>query len=131
MVVPMNGRMREVFNKQKRSGEYVFTSAKTNGRLIDVKKAFNTARLEQGFQISIKGSEAQLCDAFVGSRRRVSDSRGDPRSHRYQDDQEILTRHARAEATGVGETRIRHSTSTSRQNVRKEKRQGARPAVSH
>jgi hypothetical protein len=48
MVVPMNGRMREVFNKQKRSGEYVFTSAKTNGRLIDVKKAFNTARLEAG-----------------------------------------------------------------------------------
>lgn len=35
-------------DKQKRSSERVFTSTKMNGRLIAVKKAFNTARLEGG-----------------------------------------------------------------------------------
>ena len=47
-VVPMNGRVREVFNQQRRSSEFVFTSLKTGGRLIDVKKAFSSARAEAG-----------------------------------------------------------------------------------
>lgn len=45
-VVPMNARVREVLNQQRRSSEYVFTSDKTGGRLVDVKKAFNTARID-------------------------------------------------------------------------------------
>ncbi|HKS10951.1 MAG TPA: hypothetical protein VJS13_15490 [Pyrinomonadaceae bacterium] len=43
----MNTR-REVLSRQKRSSEFVFTSEKTGGRLIDVKKAFSFARLEAG-----------------------------------------------------------------------------------
>ena len=44
----MNARVREVLNRQKRSSEFVFTSEKTGDRLIDVKKAFSSARLEAG-----------------------------------------------------------------------------------
>jgi integrase len=44
----MNGRVREVFNQQRRASEYVFTSTKTGGRLIDVKKGFDSARIAAG-----------------------------------------------------------------------------------
>jgi len=44
----MNARVREVLNQQRRTSEFVFTSLKTGGRLKDVKKAFNTARVEAG-----------------------------------------------------------------------------------
>jgi integrase len=47
-VVPMNARVREVFNRQRRFSEFVFTSTKTGGRLIDVKKGFQTARIAAG-----------------------------------------------------------------------------------
>ena len=47
-VVPMNARVRAVLNQQGRTSEFVFTSLKTGGRLKDVKKAFNTARVEAG-----------------------------------------------------------------------------------
>jgi integrase len=47
-VVPMNTKVREVLNQQKRTSEFVFTSLKTGGRLKDVKKAFNTARVQAG-----------------------------------------------------------------------------------
>jgi integrase len=47
-VVPMNATVRGVLNQQKRTSEFVFTSLKTGGRLKNVKKAFNTARVEAG-----------------------------------------------------------------------------------
>src|SRR5215471_12916591 len=40
----MNALVKNVLKRQKRSSEYVFTSEKTGGRLVDVKKAFTTAR---------------------------------------------------------------------------------------
>ena len=45
-VVPMNARVRQVLDQQRRSSEFVFTSEKTGGRLVDVKKAFNAARVD-------------------------------------------------------------------------------------
>jgi integrase len=36
-VVPMNARVREVLNEQRRTSEFVFTSLKTGGRLLDPK----------------------------------------------------------------------------------------------
>ena len=66
-VVPMNARVREVFNRQKRSSEYVFTSEKTGGRLMDVKKAFNSARLEAGIP------DFQLRDLRHSCATRLSD----------------------------------------------------------
>jgi hypothetical protein len=57
----MNARVREVLNRQKRSSEFVFTSEKTGGRLIDVKKAFSSARLEAGIPIFSCG----ICDTVV------------------------------------------------------------------
>jgi integrase len=131
-VVPMNRRVREVFDKQKRSSEFVFTSAKTGGRLMDVKKAFNTARLHAGIP------DFQLRDLRHSCATRLSDC-----------GEELVTV---AEILGHTDIRMTKRYShgmherkrlaleklvsfTPRQphakNVRKEKRQGARPAVSH
>ena len=66
-VVPMNARVREVLNRQKRSSEYVFTSEKTGGRLIDVNKAFSSARLEAGIP------DFQLRDLRHSCATRLSD----------------------------------------------------------
>ena len=66
-VVPMNARVREVLNRQKRSNEFVFTSEKTGGRLIDVKKAFSSARLEAGIP------DFQLRDLRHSCATRLSD----------------------------------------------------------
>jgi integrase len=66
-VVPMNARVREVLNRQKRSSEFVFTSEKTGGRLIDVKKAFGSARLEAGIP------DFQLRDLRHSCATRLSD----------------------------------------------------------
>lgn len=62
-VVPMNVRVREVLNRQKRSSEFVFTSEKTGGRLIDVKKAFIPLDSKQAFRIF-------SCGIFVAVVRR-------------------------------------------------------------
>jgi integrase len=45
-VVPMNARVREILNQQRRTTEFVFTSRKSGGRLKDVKKAFKSARVD-------------------------------------------------------------------------------------
>ena len=66
-VVPMNARVREVFNQQRRASEFVFTSLKTGGRLKDVKKAFNTARIEAGIP------DFQLRDLRHSCATRLSD----------------------------------------------------------
>ena len=130
-VVPMNRRVREVFNKQKRSSEFVFTSAKTGGRLMDVKKAFNTARLEAGIP------DFQLRDLRHSCATRLSDcgeelvtvaeilGHTDIRmTKRYSHGMHERKRQALEKLVAV----------TSRQPhakiVRKEKRQGERPALS-
>ena len=51
-VVPMNARVKEVLDQQRRASEFVFTSLKTGGRLKDVKTSFNTARTEADIQTS-------------------------------------------------------------------------------
>lgn len=66
-VVPMNARVREVLNRQERSSEFVFTSEKTGGRLIDVKRAFNSARIEAGIP------DFQLRDLRHSCATRLSD----------------------------------------------------------
>src|SRR5215213_5256970 len=66
-VVPMNAMVREVLNQQRRTSEFVFTSLKTGGRLKDVKKAFNTARLEAGIP------DFQLRDLRHSCATRLSD----------------------------------------------------------
>ena len=65
--VPMNARVKEVLNQQSRTSEFVFTSLKTGGRLKDVKKAFNTARLEAGI------ADFQLRDLRHSCATRLSD----------------------------------------------------------
>src|SRR6185503_3122918 len=66
-VIPMNARVREVLNQQRRTSEFVFTSLKTGGRLKDVKKAFNTARIEAGIP------DFQLRDLRHNCATRLSD----------------------------------------------------------
>jgi len=131
-VVPMNGRVREILDKQKRSSEFVFTSAKTGERLMDVKKAFNTARLQAGIP------DFQLRDLRHSCATRLSDC-----------GEELVTV---AEILGHTDIRMTKRYShgmherkrqaleklvsfTPRQphakNVRKEKRQGVRPTVSN
>ena len=130
-VVPMNGRVREVLNKQKRSSEFVFTSAKSNGRLMDVKKAFNTARMEAGIP------DFQLRDLRHSCATRLSD-RGEElvtvaeilghtdirMTKRYSHGMQERKRQALEKLVSFS-PRQNHV-----KNVRKEKRQGARPAVS-
>ncbi len=131
-VVPMNARMREVLDQQRRSSEFVFTSLKTGGRLIDVKKAFNSARLEAGIP------DFQLRDLRHSCATRLSD-RGE----------ELVTV---AEILGHTDIRMTKRYSHGMQerkrealeklvsfpprqrdakNLKKKKRQGGRPAVSH
>jgi integrase len=130
-VVPMNRRVREVFNKQKRSSEYVFTSVKTGGRLMDVKKSFNTARLQAGIP------DFQLRDLRHSCATRLSD-----RGEELVTVAEILghtdIRMTKRYSHGMHERKRQALEKlvsfTPRQNhvknVRKAKRQGARPAVS-
>jgi integrase len=66
-VVPMNAKVREVLNQQGRTREFVFTSLKTGERLKDVKKAFNTARVEAGIP------DFQLRDLRHSCATRLSD----------------------------------------------------------
>ena len=66
-VVPMNARVREVLNQQRRSSEFVFTSEKTGGRLVDVKKAFDAARIDA------KIPDFQLRDLRHSCATRLSD----------------------------------------------------------
>ena len=128
-VVPMNGRVREILNKQKRASEFVFTSAKTGGRLMDVKKAFNTARLQAGIP------DFQLRDLRHSCATRLSDCGEElvtvAEILGHTDIRMTKRRHARAEATGIGKTRILTPRQRHAKNVKKEKRQGARPAVRH
>jgi integrase len=66
-VVPMNARVRQVLNQQRRSSEFVFTSDRTGGRLVDVKKAFDAARIEA------KIPDFQLRDLRHSCATRLSD----------------------------------------------------------
>ncbi|HKG60173.1 MAG TPA: site-specific integrase, partial [Pyrinomonadaceae bacterium] len=50
--VPMNARVREVLAQRPKSSEHVFTSPRTKGRLVDLKKGFNEARSAAGIEIS-------------------------------------------------------------------------------
>ncbi len=131
-VVPMNRRVREIFNNQKRSSEYVFTSPKTGGRLMDVKKAFNTARREAGIP------DFQLRDLRRSCATRLSDhgeelvtvaeilGHTDIRmTKRYSHGMHEWKREALEKLVSF---RLRQNHA---KNVRKEKRQDARPAVSH
>jgi integrase len=45
-VVPMNARVKEVLNQQRRPTEFVFTSEKTGACLVDVEKTFDSARID-------------------------------------------------------------------------------------
>jgi len=66
-VVPMNARVRQVLDQQRRSSEFVFTSEKTGGRLVDVKKAFNAAR------VNAKIPDFQLRDLRHSCANRLSE----------------------------------------------------------
>jgi integrase len=130
-VIPMNARVRSVFDKQRRSSEYVFTSEKTGARLVDVKKAFNTARTTakiRDFQLrDLRHSCAtRLCD--VGEELvTVAEILG-------HTDIRMTKRYSHAMQERKRSALERLVTFDSRQrdakNRKKEKRQGARPAVS-
>jgi integrase len=108
-----------------------FISLKTGGRLKDVKKAFNTARLEAGIP------DFQLRDLRHSCAARLSD-RGEElvtvaeilghtdirMTKRYSHGMQERKREA-LESSCPSRPRQRDA-----KNVRKEKRQGARPAVS-
>lgn len=66
-VVPMNARVRAVFDKQRRSSEHVFTSKKTGGRLVNVRKGFDKART------AAKIPDFQLRDLRHSCATRLSD----------------------------------------------------------
>jgi len=131
-VVPMNARVREVFNQQRRASEFVFTSLKTGGRLKDVKKAFNTARIEAGIP------DFQLRDLRHSCATRLSDigeelvtvaeilGHTDIRmTKRYSHGMQERKREALEKLVSFS-PRQRDA-----KNVRKQKRQGARPAVTN
>ena len=130
-VVPMNARVRDVFNRQKRSSEFVFTSEKTGGRLMDVKKSFNSARLEAGIpdfqlrdlrhscatRLSDKGEELVTVAEILGH----TDIRMTKRySHGMQERKRMALEKLVSNAA-----RQPHA-----KNVKKEKRQSVRSAVS-
>ena len=131
-VVPMNARVREVLNQQTRTSEFIFTSDKTGGRLKDVKKAFNTARVEAGIP------DFQLRDLRHSCATRLSD-RGEElvtvaeilghtdirMTKRYSHGMQERKREALEKLVSFS-PRQPHAKSG-----RKAKRQGARPAVSH
>ena len=131
-VVPMNARVREVLNQQRRTSEFVFTSLKTGGRLKDVKKAFNTARHEAGI------SDFQLRDLRHSCATRLSD-----RGEELVTVAEILghtdIRMTKRYSQGMQERKREAleklvSFSPRQRDAKKakiEKRQGAHPAVSH
>jgi integrase len=123
--VPMNARVREVLSQQTKSSEYVFTSPRTGGRLVDLKKGFNEARLAAGIP------DFQLRDLRHSCATRLSDC-----------GEELVTV---AEILGHTDIRMTKRYSHTMQerkrqaleklavtsNLRQiEKRQGARPAVS-
>jgi len=47
-IVPMNETVRSIFENRTRDSEFVFTSPKTGGRLMDIKRSFNSARKKAG-----------------------------------------------------------------------------------
>ena len=130
-VVPMNARVREVLNEQRRTSEFVFTSLKTGGRLKDVKKAFNTARIEAGIP------DFQLRDLRHSCATRLSDigeelvTVAEILGHT---DIRMTKRYSHGMQERKREALEKLVSFTPRQphakNVRKQKRQGARPAVS-
>lgn len=63
----MNTRVRGVLNLQPRTSEYVFTSPRTKGRLVDLKKGFNAARSAAGIP------DFQLRDLRHSCATRLSD----------------------------------------------------------
>jgi integrase len=65
--IPMNARVREVLEQRPKTGEYVFTSPRTGGRLVDLKKGFNEARLAAGIP------DFQLRDLRHSCATRLSD----------------------------------------------------------
>jgi len=65
--IPMNTRVREVLNLQPRTSEYVFTSPRTKGRLVDLKKGFSIARSAAGIP------DFQLRDLRHSCATRLSD----------------------------------------------------------
>lgn len=130
-VVPMNGRVREVFNQQRRASEYVFTSTKTGGRLIDVKKGFDSARIAASIP------DFQLRDLRHSCATRLSD-RGEElvtvaeilghtdirMTKRYSHGMQERKREALEKLVSFG------SRQRDAKNAKTKKRQGARPAVS-
>ena len=126
----MNARVGEVLNQQGRTSEFVFTSLKTGGRLTDVKKAFNTARVEAGIP------DFQLRDLRHSCATRLSD-RGEElvtvaeilghtdirMTRRYSHGMQERKREALEKLVSFS-TRQRDAKS-----VKKEKRQSARSAV--
>ena len=131
-VVPMNGRVREVFNQQRHASEYVFTSTKTGGRLIDVKKEFDSARIAAGI------SDFQLRDLRHSCATRLSD-RGEElvtvaeilghtdirMTKRYSHGMQERKREALEKLVSFG------SRQRDAKNLKTKKRQGRRPALSH
>jgi len=130
-VVPMNMRVREVLNQQRRTSEFVFTSLKTGGRLTDVKKAFNTARVEAGIP------DFQLRDLRHSCATRLSDvgeelvTVAEILGHT---DIRMTKRYSHGMQERKREALERLVSFSPRQrdakNGEKEKRQGAHPAVS-
>jgi integrase len=130
-VVPMNGRVRETFNQQRRAREYVFTSTKTGGRLIDVKTGFQTARDAAGIP------DFQLRDLRHSCATRLSD-RGEElvtvaeilghtdirMTKRYSHGMQERKREALEKLMSFG------SRQRDAKNAKTKKRQGVRPAVS-
>jgi integrase len=128
----MNARVRTILDQQRRSSEYVFTSEKTGERLIDFKKAFNTAR------IAAKIPDFQFRDLRHSCATRLSDQgeelvtvaeilgHTDIRmTKRYSHAMHERKRSALEKLVTFGSPRQRDA-----KNAKKRKQQGARPAVS-
>src|SRR5215204_6746261 len=63
----MNAPVREVLAQRPKSSEHVFTSPRTKGRLVDLKKGFNEARSAAGIR------DFQLRDLRHSCATRMSD----------------------------------------------------------
>lgn len=129
-VVPMNSKIRKVLDKQRRTSEFVFTSDKTGGRLRDVKKAFKTARVDAGIpdfqlrdlrhscatRLADKGEELVTVAEILGH----TDIR---MTKRYSHGMQERKREALEKLVSFSPRQGDAKTAG------KEKRQGARPAV--
>lgn len=127
--VPINKTVREMLERLPRSSEYVFPSPKTGGRIVDVKNTFDKAKRDA------KIADFRFHDLRHTAATRMADAGADAftlASIFGWSDVRMALRytHATDEARRRAVENLVKNSPARDAEVTKEKRQGARPAVS-